>query len=131
MNDRTFANPDLAPNLALAASVWLVMAVTFASLAPSALVPHLFNSFHVEHFAAFYVLAAAASLGLPRRGLTTLAPAVIGFACLLEALRMLTPAHRLTSAADLVCDVDGVVAAFAPILFCRFRQRMARLQRQA
>ena len=130
MNDRAAANPDIGPNIALAASVWLVMAVTFASFGPSTLIPHLFNSFHVEHFAVFYVLAAVASLGLPRQGLTTLAPGVIGFACLLEALRMLTVAHRLTSAADLVCDIDGVVAAYAPILIGRFRQRMARLQRQ-
>jgi len=115
---------------ALAAAAWGVVAVAFASLAPSSLIPQFFNSYHVEHFGAFYVLAAVASIGLPRQSLTTLGLGLIAFAGVLEVIRMLTPAHRLTSAEDLVCDVVGVLAAYAPILIGRFRVGMARAQRR-
>jgi len=113
---------------ALAASAWGLIAVAFASLAPPNLIPHVFYSYHVEHFVAFYLVAAAASAGLPRQRLTTLSFCMIAFAVVLEVIRMLTPIHRLTSAEDLVCDIGGVLAAFAPILIGRFRDSMARAQ---
>jgi Na+/H+-dicarboxylate symporter len=110
---------------ALAASAWGLVAVAFASLAPSGLVPHLFYSYHVEHFAAFYLVAAIAAAGLPRQSLTTLSLGLIAFAVVLEVIRMLTPAHRLTSAEDLICDIAGVLAAYGPILIGRFRESVA------
>ena len=106
---------------ALAACAWGVIAIAFASLAPSSLIPHLFYSYHVEHFAAFYVLSVVAAAGLPRIGLTRLSLSLIGFAAVLEVIRMLTPAHQLTSAEDLVCDIAGVLAAYAPMLVSQFR----------
>ncbi len=123
--DRRKANLTPWMIAALAAGAWAVIAVAFASLAPSSIIPHIFYSYHVEHFAAFYVLAFVAAAGLARFNLTRLSLGVIAFAIVLEAIRMLTPAHRLTSAEDLVCDIAGVLAAYAPILLGRFRDGLA------
>ena len=122
--DRQTSKPTPWMIAALAASAWGLIAVAFASLAPPSLIPHIFYSYHVEHFAAFYVLAAVASAGLPRQSLTTLSLGLIAFAVVLEVIRMLTPIHRLTSAEDLVCDIAGVMGAFAPILIGRFRDSL-------
>jgi Na+/H+-dicarboxylate symporter len=126
--NRQTANPTPWMIAALAASAWGLVAVAFALLAPPSLIPHIFYSYHVEHFAAFYVLAAVASAGLPRQTLTTLSLGLIAFAIVLEVIRMLTPTHRLTSAEDLVCDIAGVLAAYAPILIGRFRDSPTRTQ---
>ena len=116
-------DPSLTPWVisALAASAWGIIAITFASLAPTALIPHLFFSYHVEHFSAFYVLSVVAAAGLPRVGLARLSLNLIIFATVLELVRMATPAHKLTSAEDLVCDIAGVLAAYVPILVGRAR----------
>ena len=113
---------------ALAVGAWGLLAVAFASLAPVGLVPHIFYSYHVEHFAAFYLLAIFAAAGLPRQTLTTLSLGLIAFAIVLEIIRMLTPTHRLTSAEDLICDIAGVMAAYAPILIGRFRDGLLRMR---
>jgi len=122
------SNPTPWMIAALAASAWGIVAVTFASLAPPSLVPHVFYSYHIEHFAAFYVLAFVAAAGLPRQRLAALCFALIAFAIVLEVIRMLTPAHRLSSAEDLICDVAGVLAAYAPILIGQFRDSVTRVQ---
>jgi len=124
--NRQVQNPTPWMIAALAAGAWGVIAVVVASLAPPSLVPHIFYSFHVEHFVAFYGLAFVAAAGLPRQPLTTLSIGLIAFAAVLEVIRMLTPEHRLSSAEDLVCDVAGVLVAYAPILLSRFRESFAR-----
>jgi hypothetical protein len=123
--DRRKANLTPWMIAALAACAWGVIAVAFASLAPSSIIPHVFYSYHVEHFAAFYILSFVAAAGLARVNLTRLSLGLIVFAVVLEVIRMLTPQHRLTSAEDLVCDIAGVLAAYAPILLSRFRDSMA------
>lgn len=127
-DNRQTSNPTPWMIAALAVGAWGIIAVAFASLAPVSLIPHIFYSYHVEHFAAFYVLGAIASAGLPRQSLTTLSLGLIAFAIVLEVIRMLTPTHRLTSAEDLVCDIAGVMAAYAPILIGRFRDSLTRAQ---
>jgi len=122
--NRQTSNPTPWMIAALAASAWGLVAVAFASLAPPNVVPHIFYSFHVEHFVAFYLLAAMAAAGLPRQNLTTLSLGLIAFAVVLEVIRMLTPIHRLSSAEDLICDIGGVLAAFMPILIGRFRESL-------
>ena len=125
---RPTPNPTPWMIAALAVGAWGLLAVAFASLAPVGIVPHVFYSFHVEHFAAFYFLAVVAAAGLPRQTLTTLSLGLIAFAVVLEIIRMLTPTHRLTSAEDLVCDIAGVIAGYAPIMIGRFRDGLLRLR---
>ncbi len=126
--NRQTPNPTPWMIVALAVGAWGVIAVAFASLAPVGVVPHIFYSFHVEHFAAFYILAVVAAAGLPRQTLTALTLGLIAFAVVLEVIRMLTPAHRLTSAEDLICDIAGVMAGYAPILVGRFRNGLLGLR---
>jgi len=125
-DDRQSQNPTPWMIAALAAGAWGIVAVAFASLAPPGLIPHIFYSYHVEHFVALYGLAFFAAAGLPRQNLTTLSLSLIAFAIVLEVIRMLTPLHRLSAAEDLLCDVAGVLAAYAPILLGRFRDSFGR-----
>jgi hypothetical protein len=125
-DNRLTLNPTPWMIAALAVGAWGVLAVAFASLAPPGIIPHLFYSFHVEHFVAFYGLAFVAGAGLPRQSLTAMSAGLIAFAVVLEVIRMLTPVHRLSSAEDLMCDVAGVLAAYAPILLGRFRDSFSR-----
>ena len=126
--NRQTPNPTPWMIAALAVGAWGFIAVAFASLAPVSLVPHVFYSYHVEHFAAFYLLAVVAAAGLPRQTLTTLGLGLIALAVLLEVIRMLTPTHRLASAEDLICDIAGVLAGYAPILIGRFRDGFSRMR---
>jgi hypothetical protein len=116
---------------ALAGLAWGLLAVVFASVGPSELVPRLFYSYHVEHFAAFYVLTILASSGLPRAHLRQVVPPLALMAVVLAAVRLLFPRHRLANAEDLVADLTGIAAAVAPILVGRFRQIVAQRRSQA
>jgi len=115
---------------ALAALAWGLIAVVFASVGPSQYVPRLFYSYHIEHFAAFYVLTLLATSGLPRAHLRQVVPPLALMAVVLATVRLLTPRHRMANAEDLVADLVGIAAAVAPILVGRFRQIVAERQRQ-
>jgi hypothetical protein len=108
---------------ALAALAWAVIAVTLAALAPPAYVPRIFHSSHVEHLAAFYIVTLVGSAAFARLSLFRLAAVLIAFAVLLAVIRAFQPAHQLSSAEDLLCDIAGVWAAIAPILVGRLRDR--------
>lgn len=107
---------------ALAGLAWGLIAVVFASVGPSQYVPRLFYSYHIEHFAAFYVLTILASSGLPRAHLRQVVPPLVLMALLLATVRLLIPRHRIANAEDLAADLTGIAAAVAPILVGRFRQ---------
>jgi hypothetical protein len=110
---------------ALAGLAWGLIALVFASVGPSQFVPRLFYSYHIEHFAAFYVLTLLASSGLPRAPLRQVAPPLVLMAVLLATVRLLIPRHRMANAEDLAADIAGIAAAVAPILVGRFRQVVA------
>jgi len=101
---------------------WGLIAVVFAAVGPSSLVPHVFSSYHIEHFAAFYVLAILAAAGLPRTHLVQIALALILVAVILATIRLAIPRHVLNDAEDLLADVAGVIAATAPVMVGRLRQ---------
>ncbi len=107
--------------IALAALAWAVVAVTLAALAPPAEVPRIFQSSHVEHLAAFYIITLIGAAAFQRLQLFKLAGFVIGFAVLLAAVRYFQPAHRTSTTEDLLCDIAGVWAAIAPIVVARLR----------
>jgi hypothetical protein len=111
---------------ALAGLVWGVIAVVFAAIGPSELVPRVFFSYHIEHFAAFYVLTIVAAAGFPKARLYQVVIALTVMALTLACIRMLIPHHRLSYAEDLAADIVGVLAASAPILVGRFREIASR-----
>jgi len=112
----------LAP---LAGLAWGLIAVVFASVGPSRFVPRLFYSYHIEHFAAFYMLTVLAASGLPRAHLRQVVPPLVVMAVILATVRLLIPRHRVANAEDLAADLAGIAAAVAPMLVGRFRQVFA------
>jgi hypothetical protein len=106
---------------ALGGLAWGLVAVVFASVAPPQFVPRLFFSYHVEHFAAFYLIAILAAAGLPTLRLHQITFALILMALLLATVRLIIPQHRLADAEDLAADLAGIGAAVAPLLVGRLR----------
>jgi len=115
--------PDTGP-LAVAARLALVTAVVGvlgASLLPAPVVPRILYSYHLEHFAAFYLLALIAAAACPRLRLRHILICMMGFAAILEGARVMLGAREISSAENLFADIGGVWSAIAPILIGRFR----------
>lgn len=106
---------------ALGGLAWGLIAVIFASVAPPQFVPRLFYSYHVEHFAAFYLIAILAAAGLPTLRLYQITFSLILGALVLATVRLVIPQHRLADAEDLAADIAGIGAAVAPIVVGRLR----------
>ncbi len=120
MTERTFLADSALPAIFMRAlSLAATLVLVTASLAPN--VPQLLYSFHLEHFAAFYVVTLLAAAARYRTRLRRLAIDILLLAAALELIRGFTPAHRLTSAEDFVADVGGMLAAMAPLVIARFR----------
>jgi hypothetical protein len=96
--------------------------VVFASVGPPQYVPHIFFSYHIEHFVAFYLVAVLAAAGLPTIRLQQIACALVLTSLILATVRFMIPRHRLTDAEDLAADLSGIAAAVAPVFVGRFRQ---------
>jgi hypothetical protein len=110
---------------ARAALLGVIVLVSFASLAPVAWVPRLLYSYHLEHFAAFYLLAMAMAAARYRANLNRVLLDVVILASLLEGVRAFTAAHQLTAAEDWVADLGGALAALLPIVAGAFRKSFA------
>lgn len=111
---------------ALAGLAWGLLAVVFASVAPAPWVPHVFWSYHLEHFAAFYLIAVLAAAGLPTLRLRQIGVALALMALLLAAVRLALPLHQMSDAEDLAADIAGILAAIGPIVVGRLREAAAR-----
>lgn len=107
---------------ATAGLAWGVFAIVFAAVGPSGAVPHVFYSYHIEHFVAFYVVTVLAAAGLPRTRLLQVAFSMAVMAAVLALIRMWIPRHHLSGAEDFVADVAGILAAVLPILVGHFRR---------
>lgn len=107
--------------LALGALVWAVLGVGFASLTTHPVVRHVFESTHIEHFAAFYVLSLLAVAGLPMLKAELALGSVATFAVILEVIRMFIPYHQWMAAEDFFCDLTGVAAVLAPMMVDQLR----------
>lgn len=122
-----FPRPQAAPAIrlwtvaALAGLSWALIALAFASLAPPAFVPRLFQDSHVEHFAAFYVVAVLGAAALPTVKVDRIALFLASLAAAFALFRVLSLVNRLFSAEDFLCDLAGVIAGLAPVFVGRFR----------
>lgn len=94
-----------------------------AAIVPSRLLPRLFYSYHVEHFAAFFVLGALTAAALQRRRLATLMLGLTVFAVLTEVGRILPTAGRLYHTENLASDLAGAMAALGAVAIGQFRVR--------
>jgi hypothetical protein len=101
--------------LALSALAWGLLALGFASLAPTSTLPQIFHNYHVEHFAAFYVVALLAAAALPTVRLLKLGLIMALLATVLAVLRLFAVVNKIFYLENLICDYCGVLAALVPI----------------
>jgi len=113
---------DLLAICARAAFLLLTAALCFASLAPADWLPRLFYSYHLEHFAAFYLVTLAMIFARYRARIRRLVGDVVVLASVLEGLRLFIPSHQFSVFEDWVADLGGVLAALAPVAAADFRR---------
>jgi hypothetical protein len=114
--------------VAIMARVFLVAviaAVGLASLAPPGVLPRFLYSYHLEHFAAFYLVALAMAAGRYRAGAFRLLMDVGLLATVLEGVRLFTPGRQLYVAEDWCSDIGGALAALVPLAVADFRRSFA------
>ena len=100
---------------ALAALAWALLALFFASLAPQAMVPRIFQNYHIEHFAAFYLVALLGAAALPSVRLIRIGLFLGALATAFAVFRIVALIHKTFNLEDLICDFCGVLAALVPI----------------
>jgi ribose/xylose/arabinose/galactoside ABC-type transport system permease subunit len=119
--------PDTGP-LAVGARLafaLLILGIAGASLIPPGIVPRFLGSLHLEHFAAFYLLALATAAACPRTQLRKILVTLMGFAIVLELMRVFVGARPVSSMEDLFADIGGMWSALIPIVIGRFRLMFA------
>jgi hypothetical protein len=122
------AREDSSP-LAILARVLMVVtvaAICLASLAPSQLIPRFLYSYHLEHFAAFYLVALSMAAARYRLSVPRVLLDVALLATVLEGARLFTPSRQLYVAEDWVADLGGAMAALSPVLIGDFRRSFTR-----
>ncbi|MEI9891056.1 MAG: hypothetical protein WDN45_11245 [Caulobacteraceae bacterium] len=124
MADTSVMRRDNDPLAIAARSAFLVLvgAICFASLAPSGWMPHVLYSYHLEHFAAFYLVALSMAAARYRANVHRVMIDIAILATALEGMRLFIPSHQLYVAEDWVADLGGALAALAPIVIGDFRK---------
>ncbi len=107
-------------------AVVCVVAITAASLGPTAMLPKLLYSNNLEHFAAFYLVALVFYTARYRKPMATVARDVAIFASVLEAARLIPAGVRQASFEHWMADLGGILAAAAPLQAAEFRRLFAR-----
>lgn len=117
--------PDTGPLAVLARVVFLgaFVAILIAVFLPRSMVPQIFRSHYLEHFAAFYVAVLFALAAMPKSRLRRIGTGYVVFAVLLESTHLLAGAQIAPLIDNWVADMGGLAAAFAPVVVERFRRR--------
>ncbi len=108
--------------VARASFLLVVAGLCFASLAPSGWLPRVLYSYHLEHFAAFYLVALSMAAARYRANVYRVMVDVVILATLLEGVRLFIPTHQLFVVEDWVADLGGALAALTPIVIGDFRK---------
>lgn len=108
--------------IARATLLVVIAAISFASLAPSGWMPRVLYSYHLEHFAAFYLVALSMAAARYRANIYRVMADIAILATVLEGLRLFIPSHQLYVAEDWVCDLGGGLAALSPMVIADFRR---------
>ena len=119
--------PDTGPLAVVArlAFALLVLGIAGGSMIPPKYLPRFLASLHLEHFAAFYLLALATAAACPRTQLRKILICLMGFATVLELMRIFVGARPMSSIEDLFADIGGMWSALIPIVIGRFRLMFA------
>lgn len=115
---------DNHPLAMIARGAFLVVigALCFASLAPAGWMPRLLYSYHLEHFAAFYLVALSMAAARYRANVYRVMTDIAVLATVLEGLRLFIPSHQLYVVEDWMADLGGALAALSPIVIGDFRK---------
>jgi hypothetical protein len=108
--------------VARAAFLLVIAGLCFASLAPTGWLPRVLYSYHLEHFAAFYLVALSMAAARYRANVFRVMVDVAILATLLEGVRLFIPTHQLFVVEDWVADLGGALAALTPIVIADFRK---------
>ena len=108
--------------LARASYLVLIAAICFASLAPAGWLPRVLYSYHLEHFAAFYVVGLSMGAARYRANVWRVMLDIGVLATVLEGLRLFIPSHQLYVVEDWVSDLGGALAALVPMLVGEYRR---------
>ncbi len=117
---------DLLAVVARAAFLVMFVAICFASLAPAGWMPRVLYSYHLEHFAAFYLVALTMAAARYRTSAYRVLLDVTVLATVLEGVRLFIPSHQLYVAEDWTADIGGALAALIPVLVGGFRMSFTR-----
>ena len=96
--------------------------ICFASLAPAGWMPRVLYSYHLEHFAAFYLVTLSMAAARYRANVYRVMADISMLATVLEGLRLFIPSHQLFVVEDWVADLGGALAALSPIIIGNFRR---------
>jgi hypothetical protein len=120
--------PDTGPLAVLARLSFLVavVAIPVAVFMPREMLPQVFRSYYLEHFAAYYVALLTALAAMPRARLRRVATGFVLYATVLEATHLLAGAAWRPLLDNWVADIGGLSAAAAPVVVERFRRRFPR-----
>jgi hypothetical protein len=108
--------------IARAGFLLVVVGLCLASLAPSGWLPRVLYSYHLEHFAAFYLVALSMAAARYRANIYRVMTDIAMLATVLEGVRLLIPSHQLYVLEDWVADLGGALAALSPIVIGDFRK---------
>lgn len=118
-----YPDTGLLAVLARVAFLVAVLAIVVGVFLPRSIVPQVFRSHYLEHFAAFYVAMLATLAAMPRTRLRGLATGLVLFATALEATHLFAGASFRPLVDNWVADLGGLSAAAAPVVVERFRRR--------
>ena len=115
---------DNHPLAMIARVAFLLVAagLCLALFAPSGWTPRVLYSYHLEHFAAFYLVALSMAAARYRANVYRVMADIALLATVLEGVRLFIPSHQLYVVEDWVADLGGALAALAPILIGDFRK---------
>jgi hypothetical protein len=98
------------------------LAVALAALGPHQFKPRMVGHYHLQRFAAWYVLSGLAAAAMPRMRLRWLGLALIVFAFGSEVLRALPHPFQAKFKDNLYSDIGGIYALMFPLALARWRE---------
>ena len=99
----------------MGSAVWAPFGITVVSLFEPAGAPRLFQSSHVEHLGAFYVVTILAMAALPQIRVILIASGLVLLAFFLAFVRIYLLSYQQDGPEDFICDLAGVLSALGPV----------------
>ena len=112
---------------ARAAFLVLIVIVSVASLAPVSWFPRVLDSHHLEHFAAFYLIALSMAAARYRANINRVLLDAVILATFIAIASIFIPAHSAAAGPNWIAEIGGILAALCPIVVAEFRSSFGRL----